>query len=145
MARIGDLIGFPLHLSWNYFYAIGVPRDWWGACKVIGKREDLWVVASLDWFGQGTPTADEVAERPVLVAPAWPHINAECPAVQWRVELQRPREFVKLGNCAPTAADLACIEPIRSGGGWGGLWAVHCAIWRWRNDRAALEAQFRRK
>jgi hypothetical protein len=144
VAAIGDLFGFRLSLGWAYEQAQGIPYGWWGACKVIGKREGLLVVAGLDWFAQQEPTKSDVSEAPILVAPSWPHHNPELPMVDWRVPIKKPAEFMKLGTTAVTDAEAACIEPIRSGGGWGGVWAKACGVWRWRNDRPALEKLFRR-
>jgi hypothetical protein len=143
VAKTGELFAFSLSLPWTYKIAEGIPYGWWGACKVIGTRENKLVVASLDWFGQAEPTEADVAECAILVAPAWEHHEPEQPLVDWRAPIAKPERFVKLGARPVTEREAACIEPIRSGGGWGGLWAKTCGVWRWRHDRGALEKLFR--
>lgn len=119
--------------------------DQYGACRVVGLRENGAVVAALDWLGEGIPELEDLEDAPVLKRFWWPNRTEEFPknrASFGRVTETRPRWWTRIGNVDLSDAEAELGRETSTISGGNGWLAIRISVrqgWEWRNNREEVQ------
>jgi len=116
----------------------------YAALKVLGLKDECICIVVLDRVFDHHPDMTEISDLPWLEKvrfsfrgePAWC-----CVPLDWDNDLEDLRY---VGTIALTQDDMRLLAACRAYGPWSGASADAEGEWRWRNDRAALQAEVER-